>query len=77
MYGFDRAMADYAALDLPVLVIHGANSHAATRKVAEIMVRIFPRSRLVGVPNASHLLIGTHPRELAALIAAHVATVES
>jgi pimeloyl-ACP methyl ester carboxylesterase len=76
MFGFDCAIDDYAAFDLPVLVVHGANSHTATRRVAEIMARIFPRSRLVSVADASHLLIGTHPREVAALIAAHVAATE-
>jgi pimeloyl-ACP methyl ester carboxylesterase len=77
MYGFDRRMVDYAAFDLPVLVVHGANSHAATRRVAEIMSRLFPRGRLVSVPDASHLLIGTHPREVAALIADHVVAAEA
>ncbi|HXL68374.1 MAG TPA: alpha/beta hydrolase [Xanthobacteraceae bacterium] len=77
MYGFNRPIADYAAFDLPVLVVRGANSHAATRRVAEILARILPRARLVDVANASHLMIGTHPREIAALIAEHVAAAET
>jgi pimeloyl-ACP methyl ester carboxylesterase len=76
MYGMNRPLADYAAIKCPVLVIRGADSHPAARRIAEILASICPQARLADIPGASHLMIGTHPREVAALIAEHVASAE-
>jgi pimeloyl-ACP methyl ester carboxylesterase len=72
MYGWDRPLADYATITCPVLVVRGAQSHPATRRMAEILADICPHARLADIADASHLMIGTHPREVAALIAEHV-----
>ena len=76
MYGMNRPMADYAAIACPVLVVRGANSHPVARRIAEILAGICPHGRLADIPGASHLMIGTHAREVAALIAEHVAAAE-
>jgi len=76
MYGMNWPMADYAAIACPVLVVRGANSHPVARRIAEILAGICPHGRLADIPGASHLMIGTHAREVAALIAGHVAAAE-
>jgi len=76
MYGMNRPLADYAAIDCPVLVMRGAESHKVARRIAGILAGACPQGRLAEVPGASHLMIGTHPREVAELIAEHVMTAE-
>lgn len=76
MFGLDSPLADYAAIDCPVLVIRGANSHAAARRIAEIMAETYRGARLADIAGASHMMLGTHPRELAALIAQHATSAE-
>lgn len=72
MFAFRRPLSDYAKLDLPVLLIHGTNSHPSLHKIAALLHATIPGAKLEKIPGASHLLIGTHPKEIAPLIAAHV-----
>ncbi len=76
MYGLNQQLTDYAAITCPVLVIRGADSRPVARRIAEILAGICPHGRLAEIAGASHLMIGTHPREVAALIAEHVAAAE-
>ncbi len=77
MFGFRRPLADYAALKLPLLLIHGTDSHPSLHRIAARLHAAIPGARLETISGASHLLIGTHPKEIAALIEAHVKVVES
>ena len=77
MFGFRQALPDYARLSLPVLVVSGGDSHPVLRRIADILAATLPHATPAEVAGASHLLIGTHPREVAALIAGHVGTVEA
>lgn len=72
MYSFDRPISAYASLDVPILVIRGTDSHPATRRVSEILARICPRASLAEIAGASHLMIATHPNEVARLLGDHV-----
>jgi pimeloyl-ACP methyl ester carboxylesterase len=72
MFAFRRPLSDYAALNIPVLWVHGTKSHVSLHKIAERVCARLPNAKLEKIPGASHLLIGTHPKEIAALIAAHV-----
>lgn len=72
MFAFRRPLSDYAKLDLPVLWMHGTKSHPSLHRIAELVCAVLPRAKLEKIPDASHLLIGTHPKQIAELIAAHV-----
>ncbi|MGH6663859.1 MAG: alpha/beta fold hydrolase [Pseudolabrys sp.] len=76
MYGLDHSLADYAAIACPVLVIRGSDSNPVARRIAEILAGICPHARLADIAGASHLMAGTHPGEVAALIAQHVEAAE-
>lgn len=71
-YAFDPSLRDYAALDIPVLVLRGAQGHPVARRISEILARTIPRGRLADIADASHFMIASHPREVAALIEEHV-----
>lgn len=75
MFGFRKPLSDYAKLDLPLLLIHGDRSHPSLHRIAALLHATIRGAKLEKIPGASHLLIGTHPKEIAALIAAHVAAV--
>ncbi|MCC6946536.1 MAG: alpha/beta hydrolase [Bradyrhizobiaceae bacterium] len=77
MFGFRPALSDYAALDLPVLVVSGSESHPALQRTADIIAETVPGARRVTVAGASHFLISTHATEVAALMAEHVAAAEA
>jgi pimeloyl-ACP methyl ester carboxylesterase len=77
MFGFRASLSDYAALALPVFVVNGSDSHRSLRRIAEILATTLPDAKRAEIAGASHLMIGTHPREVAALIADHVDQVMS
>jgi pimeloyl-ACP methyl ester carboxylesterase len=76
MFAFRNPIADYATLKIPALVICGTDSHPSLHRISELLAAHIPVAKLEKIPGASHLLIGTHPQEIAGLIAAHVARVE-
>jgi pimeloyl-ACP methyl ester carboxylesterase len=75
-WAFRATLAEYAALDVPALLAHGADTHAAMKRVAAILAAHMPKARLEQVSGARHFLISTHPQESAELIAKHAAAVE-
>jgi pimeloyl-ACP methyl ester carboxylesterase len=76
MLAFRHPLSYYAKIDVPVLLVHGTKSHPSLHRIAEILGKTIPHARLEKIPGASHLLIGTHPKEIAGLIAAHVQAAE-
>lgn len=77
MFAFRRPLSDYAKLRLPVLLIHGTKSHISLHRIAALLHATIPGAKLEKIAGASHLLIGTHAKEIAPLIAAHVRAVEN
>ena len=72
MFAFRPPLSDYARLKLRVLLIHGTKSHRSLHRIAELLHTTIPGAKLEKISGASHLLIGTHPKEIAALIQRHV-----
>jgi len=77
MLAFRHPLAAYANLDIPVLLVHGTKSHPSLHRIAELLHATIPGANLEKISGASHLLIGTHPKEIAALIAGHVREAEA
>lgn len=72
MFGFREPLSEYAKLTLPVLLIHGTKSHPSLHRIAALLQAVIPVAKLQKIEGASHLMIGTHPKEIAAMIEAHV-----
>ncbi len=70
---FAPALADYGTITAPTLVIRGGNGHPAMMRIAQLLATHIPNARLTTVEGGSHFLPATHPGNLAALIAGHVA----
>jgi pimeloyl-ACP methyl ester carboxylesterase len=71
-YGFQLSPALLASLELPVLVIRGGSSHAAVRRANQLLGRHCPGAALATVDGATHFMITSHAREIAALLSEHI-----
>jgi pimeloyl-ACP methyl ester carboxylesterase len=76
VFGQRSSLADYGRISVPSLVVQGADAHPCVARAAEIAAGAIGDTTLVTLPNASHFMMATHPREVAALIEEHVATAE-
>jgi pimeloyl-ACP methyl ester carboxylesterase len=63
---------DVAGLDAPTLVVLGANTTPAERRMAEIVAEYAPRATCVEIENAAHMAPLTHPQEVASALADHL-----
>lgn len=66
--GFAPATADYAALDLPVLLVRGQHANAAMLAITQSLAQVLPRAEPAVVADAGHFLISSHPAACAALL---------
>jgi pimeloyl-ACP methyl ester carboxylesterase len=73
LFSNPTTIADVRRVQVPALVLHGANTTAPERRMCEIIAEAIPRAALGTVPAAGHMVPITHPREVAGSIAAHVA----
>ncbi|WP_439369689.1 alpha/beta fold hydrolase [Bradyrhizobium sp. DASA03120] len=76
-WDFDAPLAAYAGITAPSLFVRGERGHPVVKRVAEVLTNVVSRSSLVTVPGASHFMPATHASDVARLIRAHVATVET
>lgn len=76
-YDFAPSPAALAAIKLPVLVLRGAESHAAVRRANGVLAARMGRAECITVEGAAHFMIATHPNRLARLIAGHVLDAEA
>lgn len=60
------------AIDAPCLMVHGANSPAATVAINEAIAARMADVGLASVPEAGHMLPLTHPAQMADLIAVNL-----
>lgn len=68
--------SDLAAIDLPVLIVHGARDRIAPKAAAEAMAAQLPRAELVLVPDAGHAPQLSHWPAVAPLLTRFLATHE-
>lgn len=68
-------LADCRSLDLPVTIVCGENTTAPDRRVTELLRDLIPNARYVTIREAEHMSPLTHPGEVAAIIAAHLAAL--
>lgn len=62
-------------LRVPLLVVRGARDPVAGRDWSEQVSRLAPDARFVEISGAAHILMHTHPAQVAALILAHITAV--
>ena len=66
----------WEAIECPSLVVRGAQSDVLPRDVADDMLRLQPRSRLVTIPAVAHAIPLYKPRELAVALADFADSIE-
>jgi len=75
-YGFALTPALLRSVAIPALVLWGEASHPAVRRANELLGRHMPNALTLAIPGAAHFMIATHAREVAGVIARHVASAE-
>jgi pimeloyl-ACP methyl ester carboxylesterase len=73
VYGFRLTPALLAAVDVPALVLWGRISHPAARRANALLGQCLPKGSIASIAGASHFMISTHARQVAGLIAQHLA----
>jgi len=74
---FDPTPAEvYREIAAPTLILSGAQSPAAERRVCEVLAATMPNAELVTIPNAGHMGPLTRGDEVNARIAAHVRSAQ-
>mgnify|MGYP001546714111 CR=1 FL=1 len=76
-YGFTLSPATLAKVQVQTLILIGGNSHPAVSRANELLGHCIPRAAVVTLPGAAHFMIATHARDVAGLIAHHVASIEA
>jgi pimeloyl-ACP methyl ester carboxylesterase len=61
-------LSAFAALDVPVLFLTGAESPLSSREIARLLTKTLPRVTAVEVSEAGHMAPLTHPERVNALI---------
>jgi pimeloyl-ACP methyl ester carboxylesterase len=75
-YGFELTPALLATVKTPALVLWGEASHPAAKRANGLVAQCIPNAAIAEIAGAAHFMIATHPREISALIAQHVARSE-
>jgi pimeloyl-ACP methyl ester carboxylesterase len=73
VYGFRLTPALLAAVEVPALVLWGRISHPAARRANALLGQCLPKGSIASIAGAAHFMISTHARQVAGLIAQHLA----
>jgi pimeloyl-ACP methyl ester carboxylesterase len=76
VYGFTLTPSLLASVRLPTLVLMGAKSHPAVKRANRLLGQCIPNAVVTRVADAAHFMISTHAKEVAHVIAQHLAAVE-
>jgi hypothetical protein len=71
-YNFQITPIALGTVEVPALVVRGADSHPAVQRANELVAYYMPQAAGMALSGAAHFMIATHPRELADLITRHV-----
>jgi hypothetical protein len=72
-YDFELTPALLATVDIPTLVLWGEVSHPGVKRANELLGQCIPNAGVATVAGAAHFMISTHAKEVAGMIAQHVA----
>jgi pimeloyl-ACP methyl ester carboxylesterase len=72
-FGFDTVPQDYAALDVPVLLVRGALANPVIVAITDVLTGAIGNVRPEIIDGAGHFLISSHPADCAAHLAAFLA----
>jgi pimeloyl-ACP methyl ester carboxylesterase len=75
-YGFELTAELLATVRIPTLVAWGEASHPAAKRANELLALSIPNAAIAEIAGAAHFMIATHAREVAGMIAHHVARSE-
>ena len=75
-YGFGLTPALLATVKIPTLVMWGEASHPAAKRANELLSQCMPNTAVASIAGAAHFMISTHAKEVAGVIAQHVARTE-
>ena len=65
-------LSDYAAIDVPTLILCGTKSPAPSRTLARLLADTLPQARHRTVRDAGHMSPITHPADVNPLVVAHI-----
>lgn len=71
-FGFQLTPAILSAVDIPVLVIRGGDSHHAIQRANEMITESVKSAELVTIRGATHFMIATHAGEFGKIVARHM-----
>lgn len=75
-YDFELTPALLATVDIPTLVFWGEASHPAAKRANELLGQCILNAVAATMPGAAHFMISTHAKQVAGMIAQHVARTE-
>jgi len=75
-YGFELTPALLATIKIPALVLWGEASHPAAKRANELLAQYMPNASTAEIAGAAHFMISTHAKEVAGIVAQHVARAE-
>ena len=76
-YGFALSADVLRAVDIPALVLCGADSHPAMRRLCALVSQCIANASLATVESAAHFMIATHASEVARLLVKHAQRAEA
>jgi pimeloyl-ACP methyl ester carboxylesterase len=76
VYGFTLTPSLLASVRIPTLVLMGAKSHPAVKRANRLLGQCIPNAAVTRVADAAHFMISTHAKEIAHVIAQHLAGVQ-
>jgi pimeloyl-ACP methyl ester carboxylesterase len=72
LFDEETALADFARLDIPTVIIRGSLSPAPSCRIVEMLARAFADAHVEVISDAGHLSPFTHPDPVNRIIAAHL-----